>query len=56
MKGYICPDCNAFINVDSEATLHEIVSCPCCGLELEIISLDPLLLQEVPLEGEDWGE
>jgi alpha-aminoadipate carrier protein LysW len=35
---------------------HELLPCSDCGTELEIISLDPLVLELAPEVEEDWGE
>jgi alpha-aminoadipate carrier protein LysW len=35
---------------------NEIVQCPDCGADLEIISLEPVALVLAPEEEEDWGE
>lgn len=53
-----CPDCDADLDVPSDATEGEIVSCPGCGLELEVKQMNGncVDLQELTLEGEDWGE
>jgi len=53
-----CPDCDAELQVPEDVTLGEILSCPSCGLELEVrqIKGDHLELQELGIEGEDWGE
>lgn len=50
-----CPECEALW---SAGTLEkgEILSCPECGVELEVTSLDPLALALAPEEQEDWGE
>jgi alpha-aminoadipate carrier protein LysW len=34
----------------------EIIQCPECGVELEVMSLSPLTLEMAPEEEEDWGE
>jgi len=34
----------------------EIVVCSDCGVDLEVVSLDPLRLELAPMEEEDWGE
>ena len=34
----------------------ELVFCPECGAEWEVVSLDPVTLDEAPEEDEDWGE
>jgi alpha-aminoadipate carrier protein LysW len=35
---------------------NELLSCPDCGAELEIISLNPPQLELAPKVEEDWGE
>ena len=55
-----CPDCEFQLNVPSDLEKGEILSCPGCGLELEVKKLSDgggcLDLQELTIEGEDWGE
>ncbi len=55
-----CPDCEAELDVPSDLEKGEIVSCPSCGLELEVKQVGQggvlIDLQELTLEGEDWGE
>lgn len=50
-----CPECAAGIDA-TPALTGEIVDCPDCGVELEVVSLDPLRLQLAPEVEEDWGE
>ncbi len=55
-----CPDCDSRLNVPGDAEKGEILSCPECGLELEVKKIavggESVELQELTLEGEDWGE
>ena len=55
-----CPDCDAELSVPSDVAKGEILSCPGCGLELEVKEITNgggcINLQELTLEGEDWGE
>jgi len=51
-----CPECAAEIPLAIDAIVHEIVVCPDCGTELEIINLDPPAVDYAPQEEEDWGE
>jgi len=53
-----CPDCEREIRVPGGAVIGEIVSCPDCGLELEVkqINGDEVDLKEISIEKEDWGE
>jgi alpha-aminoadipate carrier protein LysW len=53
-----CPDCDADIDVPADTEVGEIVSCSGCGLELEVKTIKDgcVDLQELTIEGEDWGE
>lgn len=51
-----CPECAAEIQLDDNVEEGEIIVCPDCGVELEVISLDPIVLEMAPAEAEDWGE
>ncbi|MBZ0277182.1 MAG: lysine biosynthesis protein LysW [Anaerolineae bacterium] len=51
-----CPECAADVTVPADAMANEILSCPECGTELEIISLNPLEVDYAPEVEEDWGE
>ena len=51
-----CTECDAGIELTNEAILGEITQCPECGVELEIISTEPLQLALAPEVEEDWGE
>lgn len=50
-----CPECDAEIVLDG-VVQGEIIVCPDCGVDLEVISLDPPTLELAPMEQEDWGE
>ena len=50
-----CPECDAEIGLEG-VVLNEIVVCPDCGVELEVVKLDPPMLELAPMEAEDWGE
>jgi lysine biosynthesis protein LysW len=55
-----CPDCDSELSVACDVEKGEILSCPGCGLELEVKKINDgggcLDLQELTIEGEDWGE
>jgi alpha-aminoadipate carrier protein LysW len=53
-----CPDCCTELDVPTDTAQGEIVSCPGCGLELEVkqVNGESVDLQELVIEGEDWGE
>jgi alpha-aminoadipate/glutamate carrier protein LysW len=47
-----CPECEAEIDEEFE-DVGEIISCPECGVELEVISIDPVEFDLAPIEDED---
>ena len=51
-----CPVCEAEVTLSLDSVVNELIDCPECATELEIASLQPLVLKEAPLEAEDWGE
>ena len=50
-----CPECDAEL-ILTDVIQGEIVVCSDCGVDLEVVSLDPLTLEMAPMEQEDWGE
>jgi alpha-aminoadipate/glutamate carrier protein LysW len=52
----LCPECEAEVNLAVNVEMNEIVVCPDCGVDLEVLSLQPLALEVAPMEEEDWGE
>jgi len=56
MATVMCPECEAEIVLDSEVEESEIIVCPDCGVELEVVSVDPLEVDVAPEVEEDWGE
>ena len=55
-KNAECPVCAAAVALTEDTVKGELITCSDCGVELEVISLDPPLLAEAPQEEEDWGE
>ena len=51
-----CPECAAEVTLADDVMESEIISCGECGLELEVIKLEPPTLELAPEEEEDWGE
>ena len=55
----ICPACEAEIELDElDIDAGEIISCPDCGADLEVVQLAPLELALAPIEegGDVWIE
>lgn len=48
-----CPECEAEVHVETDADKGEIVDCDDCGLQLEIVGLDPVELDVVEEEVDD---
>jgi alpha-aminoadipate carrier protein LysW len=51
-----CPECAAEVPLAADTMENEIVVCPDCGVELEVVSINPVTLELAPEEEEDWGE
>jgi alpha-aminoadipate/glutamate carrier protein LysW len=51
-----CPECTADVTLRQDITEGEIVACPDCGAELEVVSLDPPELNLAAEVEEGWGE
>ena len=51
-----CPECEAEITLPDDVVKGEIITCPECGIDLEVISTDPPQVAQAPEEEEDWGE
>ena len=52
----LCPECDAEVDIPTDAMENELLACADCGIELEIMSLAPLTLELAPEVEEDWGE
>jgi alpha-aminoadipate carrier protein LysW len=44
------------IEIPSDVEVGEIIDSPVSGAELEVVSTDPVTLEEAPELEEDWGE
>jgi alpha-aminoadipate carrier protein LysW len=44
------------IELPTDIEIGEIIDSPISGAELEVISLEPVTLEEAPELEEDWGE
>ena len=53
---FICPVCDGVVNIPDGTFVNELLSCGDCGTELEVLSLEPLLMEIAPPCEEDWGE
>jgi alpha-aminoadipate carrier protein LysW len=44
------------LDLAPDLEVGEILVCPDCGAELEVMKLDPITLDLAPEVEEDWGE
>lgn len=53
-----CPECESPVtgSANDHLRLSELLECPGCRSELEVIALEPLVLALAPDPEEDWGE
>lgn len=50
-----CPECTSEIPLE-DPLLGELIDCPDCQAELEVVTVGPASLQPAPEIQEDWGE
>lgn len=51
-----CVECGAELSLPEDAEVGEIVDCTTCGSELEVVDVDPIIVETAPELEEDWGE
>jgi len=51
-----CPECAAEVQLPADVEVGEILTCTDCGVELEVMGTNPIVLDLAPEEEEDWGE
>ena len=58
MTNIDCTDCGGIIEITEDVLVGEIISCPDCGLDyvIEEDGSGLLVIKELIIEGEDWGE
>ncbi len=53
----LCPECDSDLDIEEdEVDEGEVVSCPECGIEFEVVTTDPLELAKVQEEEEQEEE
>jgi alpha-aminoadipate/glutamate carrier protein LysW len=52
----LCVECEGIIFLPKDVEENEIVVCGDCGIDLEVLSLEPLIVHSAPITDEDWGE
>jgi len=58
MVKFECPSCYFEIELDEGTIEGEVIPCPDCGVDLEIIKIDgdSATVEIAELTDEDWGE
>lgn len=56
MASVACIECAADVSFEDDVMEGEILECPDCGFEMEVISVNPLEVDSAPEVEEDWGE
>jgi len=51
-----CPGCGGAVSFERAPLNGEVVPCGDCGIELEVVGIDPLTVEQAPEVEEDWGE
>ena len=51
-----CPVCGGEVALAEDTLQGELIECAECGTELEVVSVNPVEIQEAPQVEEDWGE
>jgi len=51
-----CPECGGSVGFERAPLRAEVVSCHGCGVELEVVGVDPVRLEVAPEVEEDWGQ
>ncbi|TKA13324.1 lysine biosynthesis protein LysW [Actinacidiphila oryziradicis] len=51
-----CPECDGALTINDSVRMSEVLECPGCRSELEVVATAPLLLALAPEVEEDWGE
>ena len=53
----LCHECEADIEIDEfDVDKGEVISCPECGVDLEVVGLSPLELDPAAQQEDDWDE
>jgi len=55
-RQHACPECGYELTIAADTVIGEILQCGDCGVDLEVINLEPLEISLAPEEEEDWGE
>ncbi|MFB6158000.1 MAG: lysine biosynthesis protein LysW [Haloferacaceae archaeon] len=51
-----CVECGDEVALHEDLEVGEIIDCGTCGAELEVVDVNPPVLDRAPELEEDWGE
>jgi len=51
-----CLDCQTEIIINKDSQIGEVITCPDCGVDFEIIKTEPLEITQAPEIKEDLGQ
>jgi lysine biosynthesis protein LysW len=51
-----CINCSSQLYIQLETRRHSIVLCDACGMDLEVASVEPDLVLQIPQDDLYWGE
>ncbi len=51
-----CLECHGEITVADDTQAGEVITCPECSTDLEVLSVNPIKLAPAPVAQEDWGQ
>ena len=52
----VCPECQTELTIPENVVVNEIIECADCYAELELVTVEPLVVTLAPDVEEDWGE
>lgn len=56
MPTAVCPECDEEVYVDADSEQGDVVACDECGVELEVVGLDPVELDRYESKDLDDAE
>ena len=51
-----CPDCRTAIDIEDEVEEGQMMDCPECGAELQVVNTNPVELESISSEDEEEEE
>lgn len=51
-----CIECSGEIEIIPGIMVGEVITCPDCSTDLEVIGVNPIKFDIAPTPSEDWGE